>query len=67
VDIPQGRLFIQHCQSATNNEEKSEKRGGWGHTDIDLNEDIIPGVIAADIHHLEDSVGEAGGHVDDLL
>jgi hypothetical protein len=38
-----------------------------GRTNVDLNEDVIPGVISTDVHHLEDSVGEAGGHVNYLL
>jgi len=36
-------------------------------TYVDFDEDVVPGVVARDIHDFENTVTETGGHVDYLL
>lgn len=36
-------------------------------TDVNFNEDVVASVVAGDVHYFEDTVTEAGGHVDYLL
>jgi hypothetical protein len=51
-----------------NEAHKRGKRGrGGGCTDIYFHENLIPGVVSTYTHDFEDTVGEAGGHVYDLL